>query len=138
MSIAPKRAKSTLGTAGSDVPLTPSAKVRFTHALTSACVMRCLVPVPGTRPRSTPNSRANKRTEGPAYAVANPTSLMATEGRDAVRWATALGVAKGATVIGGAEVVGATGRAMAVATEGEGATADVTTVDGGNINAILR
>src|SRR5581483_1481049 len=48
----------------------------FTKALTSSCVTRPLNPVPDTRVRSTPSSRANFRTEGPACAREKPGSLM--------------------------------------------------------------
>src|SRR5580658_4018683 len=48
----------------------------FTKPLTSSCVMRPLNPLPFTRPRSTPSSRANLRTDGPACARENPGSLI--------------------------------------------------------------
>ena len=48
----------------------------MTNALTSSWVMRSLKPCPVTRPRSTPSSRANWRTEGPAWARENPGSSM--------------------------------------------------------------
>ena len=49
-----------------------SVRRRLTCALTSCSVMRPLVPVPLTRPRSTPSSRAKRRIDGLACAVENP------------------------------------------------------------------
>src|SRR5690606_36871787 len=47
-----------------------------TYALTSSAVMRPLNPVPVTWVRSTPSSRANLRTEGPACAREKPGTLI--------------------------------------------------------------
>ena len=43
---------------------TPSVITRLMNAFTSACAIRPLRPLPCTRARSTPSSRANIRTEG--------------------------------------------------------------------------
>src|SRR5271156_6515479 len=48
----------------------------FTKPLTSSCVIRPLNPLPFTRVRSTPSSRANLRTDGPACACEKPGSLI--------------------------------------------------------------
>src|SRR5580704_3314517 len=53
-----------------------AANELFTNPLTSSCVIRPLKPLPLTRVRSTPSSRANLRTDGPACAAENPGSLM--------------------------------------------------------------
>src|SRR5205814_1160102 len=79
--VGPNCAKSTAGTAGSaghtvSVPPPPPPSAPLTNALTSSWVMRSLKPCPVTRPRSTPSSRANWRTEGPAWARENPGSSM--------------------------------------------------------------
>src|SRR6185437_4995540 len=46
--------------------------------------MRPLNPLPFTRVRSTPNSRANLRTDGPACARENPGSLIGGRSRPAL------------------------------------------------------
>ncbi len=48
----------------------------FTKAFTSSCVMRALKPVPVISERSTPSSRAKRRTDGPAWAREKPASLI--------------------------------------------------------------
>src|SRR5580698_8212486 len=53
-----------------------AAKEVFTNPLTSSCVIRPLNPLPFTRVRSTPSSRANLRTDGPACACEKPGSLI--------------------------------------------------------------
>src|SRR5258708_10802499 len=53
-----------------------AASELFTNPLTSSCVIRPLKPLPLTRVRSTPSSRANLRTDGPAWAAENPGSLI--------------------------------------------------------------
>src|SRR3569833_1998154 len=57
-------------------PLVAGDKEVLTNPLTSSCVIRSLNPLPFTRVRSTPSSRANFRTEGPACAREKPGSLM--------------------------------------------------------------
>src|SRR5690606_41586550 len=54
----------------------PDASACLTNDLTSSGVMRDFGPVPLTRLRSTPSSRANLRSDGLAYARAKPASSM--------------------------------------------------------------
>ncbi len=71
-STGPKAAKSTSGTRGSAAPADSArggpASAFFTKALTSSSLMRPLSPLPVTRARSTPSSRAKRRTDGLACA----------------------------------------------------------------------
>src|SRR4029077_3592515 len=83
ISTGPNAAKSTTGTAGSAPPPgavagagAPPDSAFFTNAFTSSCVMRPLNPVPVTFVRSTPSSRASRRTEGPACAREKPGSFI--------------------------------------------------------------
>src|SRR5258707_15591161 len=85
ISVGPNCEKSITGTAGNPAPPAPGARAAagapvasafFTKAFTSSCVMRPLNPCPLTRVRSTPSSRANLRTDGPACACENPGSLI--------------------------------------------------------------
>jgi hypothetical protein len=72
ISTGPNFAKSTTGTAGKAGPvLTAPLITDFTNCLTSSSSTRPFWPEPFTRPRSTPSSRANLRTEGLAWARAN-------------------------------------------------------------------
>ena len=77
-SIGPKAAKSTLGTAGSAASPGRAGAVSscLTYAFTSSAVIRPLRPVPVMRARSTPSSRAKRRTDGPACAREKPGSSM--------------------------------------------------------------
>ena len=97
-SIGPNFAKSTTGTRGSPEPAPAAAagawplSARLTHAFTSACRTRFFGPVPVTRPRSTPSSRATSRTDGLACTRAKPASatglklaLAAARGGSALR-----------------------------------------------------
>ena len=88
LSTGPKAAKSTAGMVGSPPPPAPGARAAappapvtgdrevLTNPLTSSWVMRLLNPLPFTRVRSTPSSRANLRTDGPACAREKPGSLI--------------------------------------------------------------
>src|SRR5579864_8256187 len=85
--VGPNCAKSTGGTSGSagraaappaaaPAAGAPPPRTCLTNALTSSWVMRSLKPWPATWARFTPSSRANLRTEGPAWARENPGSSM--------------------------------------------------------------
>ncbi len=54
----------------------PPCIAALTKALISSPTIRPFAPVPVTKLKSTPNSRANLRAEGPAWALANPASLI--------------------------------------------------------------
>src|SRR5687768_8228293 len=83
-STGPNLAKSTSGHAGklngSAAPALAAtgagafAKAPLTKACTSECRIRPLGPLPCTRPRSTPSSRANLRTEGLAWGLVSVSS----------------------------------------------------------------
>ena len=72
-STGPKAAKSTSGTRGSAAPADSArggpVSAFLTNALTSSSLMRPLSPLPVTRARSTPSSRAKRRTAGLACAL---------------------------------------------------------------------
>ena len=95
VSISPNLAKSTLGTEGSEAPppAPPPCITDLTNCLTSSWLMRPFTPVPLTRPRSTPSSRANLRTDGEAWALEKDASLISGSlpplllGGDAGPWA---------------------------------------------------
>src|SRR5574341_251797 len=79
VSTGPNFAKSTSGHAGrlkgrvppvlASAGAPPFDRAPFTNACTSACTIRPFGPLPCTRPRSTPSSRANLRTDGLACAL---------------------------------------------------------------------
>src|SRR5690606_21263901 len=81
-SISPNLAKSTSRTLGRPAPGTAPRTASFTNAFTSSARIRPFTPVPRTRPRSTPSSRASLRTEGLACARANAVSSIACGGAD--------------------------------------------------------
>ncbi len=68
----------------------------------SSSVIRALKPVPATRARSTPSSRAKRRTEGLAWAVEKPLSLTLASFAPLAGAGTAAGAAAGAGVAFGA------------------------------------
>ena len=143
-SIGPKAAKSTWGTAGSAPPETAAAPVIscLTCALTSSAVIRPLSPVPVTRARSTPSSRANRRTEGPACAREKPGSSMTGDaaasaaggvtavaaGRGVVAAAAAggAGLAAGAGFSAGAAFAAADAAVVAAGSPAPGSTTAIT------------
>src|ERR1700733_13956663 len=128
VSTVPKAAKSTTGTLGSPrPPCTPGAGARppplrafLTKPLTSSSVMRDLKPVPVTRDRSTPSSRAKRRTEGLACAAENPLSLTAANVAPLGAATAGVGAAAGAGAAAGVGA-GAGGAALAGAASGAGA-----------------
>ncbi len=69
--------------AAAPAAMPPPASRLFTNALTSSSTMRPLRPVPRTRARSTPSSRAKRRTPGLAWAAAKPASLTERRRRQA-------------------------------------------------------
>ncbi len=91
---------------------------------TSSCWMRALGPVPVTFARSTPNSRANLRTEGDACAPLKASSSTGAAGEDAGDGAGE-GVAAGAAGGAAAAAVGAAGAAEAAGVAAGAAVAGV-------------
>ena len=91
VSTGPNLAKSTTGTGGIPAPAAGGADAGGaagprTKASRSSLVMRPFGPVPATAARSTPSSRARRRTPGPAWApaTASPSPAAASPGGTAV------------------------------------------------------
>ena len=105
-STGPNAAKSTVGTFGNaSAPAAAAARpppcnTCFTYALTSASVMRPLLPVPCTRARSTPSSRARRRMDGLACDRAKPGSSMTLDPRSAAERLRARAVSPSSAVAG--------------------------------------
>ena len=90
----------------------------FTKDLTSSFTIRPLAPLPLTKPKSTPSSRASLRTEGPACALIKAASLIGVAPKAAFGAPLAAGAA-GAAAAGvgaafGASVAGAVACGAAV------------------------
>ena len=129
ISISPNLAKSTFGHGSKSSPppkeaaaapaLAPFCITLFTKALTSSPVMRPLRPEPDTWPKSTPNSRASLRVDGPAWALAKLCSLIGVAPKGAcgvvLVAAAGAGAAAGAAGVGAGVLLAAAGAAGAAA-----------------------
>src|SRR5690606_4026572 len=119
-STSPNLRKSTRGTFGSAAARGSPVSMDFTHALTSECRIRFLCPVPFTRARSTPSSRASLRTEGLACALAKPASSI---GGNARRSTAGAGRSAAGAAAGAASGAGWPGSACAPSGAGAGLSA---------------
>ena len=114
-STSPNLAKSTFGhgskskpppkdapaAAGAPLPA-PPCNAALTKALMSSPTMRPFRPVPFTKPKSTPNSRASLRADGPAWALANAASFTGVLPNAATGGAAGAGAETGAAAGAGA------------------------------------
>ena len=114
-STSPNLAKSTFGhgskskpppkdaptAAGAPLPA-PPCNAALTNALMSSPTMRPFRPVPFTKPKSTPNSRASLRADGPAWALANAASFTGVLPNAATGAAAGAGAETGAAAGAGA------------------------------------
>ena len=118
-STAPNFEKSTSGIFGRAAPPAPAAppllSVCLTQPFTSSAVIRPLRPEPFTRPRSTPSSRAKRRTDGLACAFENEASSIGADTRGAAGACAGAAAGAGAGVGAGAAVLVGAGAAAAAA-----------------------